>query len=196
MAVVRKNIFAEKVLKSAAFQRKAESLVNKTVSAAKTGLMNDFNSSKVTQEIEAGAESNNKSGTLRGTGGNLWGFIGFIDNPIPDIRQELDNISVQKSEITKNRILFRITLPSLKDLYGKNPYPDGWSPGSWLKGIENGISGLRFFIAEARKGRSTAGIQVEHQGAPVRNGSFKTVEYLSAFLQKFKERVRGGKETV
>lgn len=194
--VVRKDILAEKVLNSTKFQARAEALVTKTVESAKTKLLNDFDGSKVTQEINGGAESGNLTNTLQGTGGNLWGFIGFTDNPIPDIRTDLENIQVHKSEVTRKRITFRVILPSLKDLYAKHPYPDGWSPGSWLKGIENGISGLQFFLAEARKGRSTAGIQVAHNEVPIRGGSFKPVDYLSTFLENFKARVRGGKDEI
>ena len=116
----------------------------------KSDLLNEFNNHPVTQEINAGADGSNISGTLGGYG-NLYSFIGFPGgNPVSVVSQYLiSSIHLYKTPtvtITGNRAYFsfRGTIPSKKDLEMIAPMP--WEPGSWLFKIESGISGLGSYI--------------------------------------------------
>ena len=55
---------------------------------------------------------------------------------------------------------------------------------SWVKGIEDGISGFGYYVYGLLfpKSRSKRGIQSQNK---VRNGSFKTVKYMSELYNNF-----------
>lgn len=195
MPIIRLKQIERKMVGSAKFQAKADSVVEATVERARARLLNDFDQHLVTQEIKAGVNSENLSKTIKGSGGNLWGFIGFKENPLSKIRDYLYSVvRYEKKTVKDDLIVYKITVPTLTDIYKETPYPDGWSSGSWVKGIQSGISGFRFFLAEALKGRSGGGIQIE--GDLRGGGSYKPIDYINLMLQKFKSRIKKGKSVV
>ena len=140
----------------------------------------DFLSLPVTEEIAAGPDSSNVSGTLSGKG-NLFGFIGFeeLDKPIEPIIDLLESSDIVIRE--GSDYLVTITIPSAASIFNATPMP--WATGrSWAKGIESGISGLGFYINKSGAGRSTAGFQSSKKS---QGGNFKRVQYISAFIQKY-----------
>jgi hypothetical protein len=63
------------------------------------------------------------------------------------------------------------------ELASVSPMP--WEPGSWLEGIERGISGLGEHMEARSKGRSRGGIQVKGK---INQGMFMPTKYLPAML--------------
>jgi hypothetical protein len=157
-----------------------ESSVQREFNIIKEQMIREFLSLPVTQEIMAGPESSNISGTLGGDG-NLFSFIGFeqSDKPIDPILDLLESSSVRVGEGNDHLVI--ITIPSAASIFRVTPMP--WASGrSWAKGIESGISGLGFYINKSGVGRSTAGIQTAKK---IKGGSFKRTQYISTFIQKY-----------
>lgn len=159
-------------------------------------MINNIREHKVTQEIEAGPESKNVSGTLPGLdGGNLFSFIGFEKGSQPV--DDLISILEQRTRIVKKSKFFslagfttRIVLPTEDEIRQATPLP--WEKGlSWALGIERGISGFGAYIYWRRNSpfsRSGAGLQAKDQfGRPrnIRTGSFRRVNYLTDIFAQF-----------
>jgi hypothetical protein len=164
-----------KVLKSRLYKS-----IHQEFNTIKQQMILDFLSLPVTEEIAAGPDSSNVSGTLSGKG-NLFGFIGFeeLDKPIEPIIDLLESSDIVIRE--GSDYLVTITIPSAASIFNATPMP--WATGrSWAKGIESGISGLGFYINKSGAGRSTAGFQSSKKS---QGGNFKRVQYISAFIQKY-----------
>lgn len=161
--------------------------------SAKDKLLNDFDEHPVTIEIEGGVDAENISGTLGGRP-NLWGFIGFPigDTPIKGLRAALYKfIKMEQSPKIQERgdlifFSFKVDVPSLDDLAQITPLP--FEPGSWLIGIEIGISGLTRYIywrLDNENSRSGRGLQAKNE---LRSINFKPVDYVSKMLTDFKNK--------
>lgn len=170
----------------------------------------EFQESTVTREIQGGVGASNESGTLIGdfrqddgdSNPNLFSFIGFDagSNPTAEIEQRLDPRHpdgpkmVYKGMDRSGRMEFRyeIVAPNEEAIYDATPMPWGEGNISWAKRIEQGISGVGYFLNKLMpaKGRplgsaSGGGIQVKAQ---LRSGRFKAVPYLSQMFNKFLSR--------
>ena len=153
----------------------------------KTQLISEFLNHPVTQEIMAGPNASNTSGTLNKGLGNLFSFIGFYkeDDPIQDILNILESIDIQFTKNIKSGVLFNINFPEPKDIFAATPMP--WASGrSWAKGIESGISGLGYYVLiEDEKSRSGEALQMRVKlNSGVR---FKNTTYISSLLAKYKK---------
>jgi hypothetical protein len=171
----------------------------------KREFLKQFNNHPITKEIERGPTARvNLSGTLPGLkyeggyGGNLFSFIGFNsgDKPIDDLRSAISyNTVLYKKDIRaiamrgKKRdanvrwsISCKIRYPSIHDLAKITPMP--WEPGSWIKKIEKGISGLGYYIWQRQgynKSRSGMAVQADNQ---VRVGDFIPKNYYTEIINK------------
>lgn len=155
----------------------------------------EFDRHAVTKEIEDGPTAENYSNTLSGIDGNLFSFIGFVegDNPTEIVRQALKELCSlnerPKTTISGNRIIFNfsVRVPTLQELEAFTPMP--WEPGSWLTGIERGISGLGYYLFKLRgfpQSRSGTAVQIKRE---LRSGKFRNVSYVSEILQNFYKRL-------
>jgi hypothetical protein len=143
----------------------------------------EFLSHPITQEIQAGPDAPNISGTLNGRG-NLFSFIGFDsgDDPIEPILKALESSEIVFNKLTPNGIYSTAFIPSPDEIFEITPMP--WASGrSWAHGIESGISGLGWHIKQRGLGRSGGGIQSSHQVSG--NVKFRNVQYISALLNKY-----------
>lgn len=163
--------------------------------AAKQQLIQNFESHPVTLELKDGADAQNISGTL--SYGNLFSFIGFYDgdDPTEAVKAALEQISFTKGQKYIRRsgerysYHFRVKTPSRSELESVTPYPDAWREGSWLYGLERGISGFPYYIfsdQEIIKSRSGTGIQIKNM---IRNraGGFTPTKYITLLLRQFSE---------
>ena len=166
-------------------------------------LLENFVSHPVSEEIQAGPNAYNESGTLNGYG-NLFSFIGFSpgSRPVEEVLHLLKMLTKFKKVKTnrgiKNSLEIIISIPTMEDFKASTPMP--WESGkSWVLGIERGISGFGSYMYEKsynNKGsRSGAGVQAKK--APrhdvlqkIRPGNFKNVKYMSDLIRKFYERLR------
>ena len=159
----------------------------------KRKMLKDFKRHPVTKEIEGGPDASNISNTIIGSG-NLYSFIGFQDgtNPVGRVYNMLNlntRLISSKPKVvkkTKNGIHlgFRVSMPTKADLISVSKMP--WEPGSWLFRIEQGISGLGYYIYEKyiKASRSGTGIQADGR---VKHSIFKRTSYMSAILKTFKK---------
>jgi hypothetical protein len=165
--------------------------------SVKRRTIQEFENHPVTQEISAGPEASNKSGTLS-SGGNLYSFIGFNQggDPTDVVRSYLnDKIKVfRQSRFVKSQMsghyTFRVNPPMTKEIENLTPLP--WESGrSWVRGIERGISGLGYFLyGRYSQSRSGTGIQSAHE---IRPAIFRTKRYLTSIIANFYTNIRNKK---
>jgi len=118
------------------------------VEKIKEEIIQEFEEHPISKEIEGGITAYNISNTLNGIT-NLYSFIGFEagDKPLDPIRIELQKIKLKYNVNRKGDLIFTIDFPSAKDIFNVTPMP--WATGrSWAQGIENGISGLGYYIKQ------------------------------------------------
>ena len=170
-----------------ALRRDFEREVKKEFDKIKKQMIEEFTSNPITQEILAGPDAPNISGTLSGIS-NLFAFIGFDrgEEPITPILALLEKMTIKfQNEIKRPKIGIRFTvdLPTAEDVFAVTPLP--WATGrSWAQGIERGLSGLGYLLRK-NKGRSGAAIQSR---VKVRAGKFQNVPYISALMSKYKKK--------
>lgn len=168
--------------------------------ASKKELLDSFENSPITQEIEGGSSESNLSNTLGGYG-NLTSFLGFekSSKPIDRLRQLLVEdiqITIDNPKIIDNgnntiSFKYRFELPDKKELTAETPLPAYAGGKSWIDVVEGGDkSGFVHYLYSLRRNfptsRSGPAIQVKNE---LRGGSFKPVPYLTQIFANFKKRL-------
>jgi hypothetical protein len=179
--------FYTKILKSSSIQEKAYQELNEEVLSAKEELLQEFDSHKVTQELNDGP-SREGSDVLPEGYGNLFAFLGIEKNrkPTEEVRSELEKIKViRKPLVLSNYWKFRIIVPSSEDIERKTMLK--WEPRSWVSAITHGLSGFSSFMFKQGEGsRSGYGVQTSNK---IRKGVFNGVSYVFGMLGRFKRRI-------
>ena len=169
-----------------------EQTVEARVEKSKKEMANDFANHPVTKELDNGPSSSNISNTLGGYG-NLFSFIGFNsqEQPVTQIKNELQKpvkIKARKSIFSNGRFKVETNIPTQESLEDSGKIP--WSTGlSWIKGIEEGISGLGFFIFKKDGGlssRSKTGVQTKAD----KGRQFKPTLYLTKIYKDFFDSIK------
>ena len=160
-----------------------EKALQERFEALKNQMIEEFLNHPVSQEISAGPQASNSSGSLNGYG-NLFSFIGFEDNddPIKPILEKLQATNFKYSGDVASGVKFSILLPTAKEIFDVTPMP--WASGrSWAQGIETGISGLGFYLnLKSKNSRSGAGVQTSVKANAKR---FKNQQYISYLINKY-----------
>jgi len=168
----------------------AKAEAGKVLSEQKEILINEFNNHPVTQEIEAGPEAGNLSGTLGGKG-NLFSFIGFddADTPIAPVKELLNKITLgtMRRNNAKGVLNFKVNMPSEEEFEAVSKMP--WENGrSWLFEVERAISGLgNYLYGQFKNSRSGTGYEVS---SPVDTKTFSPVPYFRTMLEKFVSKLK------
>lgn len=180
-----------KALGSPKFTKVAHAEAKSRFEKAKAGLLQDFLSDVVTNEIRGGNTASNTSGTLGGYG-NLFSYIGFYEgfDPIAPIEDYLKNFIFNARAINRGgNLSFAIKWPSMKVIRNLSRMP--WEEGnSWVDGIEEGISGFSSYMYDlaSGKGRSGAAIQKKSNTGVV--STFSARGYLPTMLMDARRRFR------
>ena len=164
------------------------------MSKIKQELLEDYNDHPVTKELEAGADSENISQTLNGIG-NLTTYIGFQEgsNPTEPVRNKLKTVSLNpKGKVSDNdsnlSFEFDVIAPSIEEIesVGSLPFEQG---NSWIRGIENGISGFGAYIYGRmfKNSRSGRGLQGRRT---FRQGNFRPISYMNEIMNKFYSKIK------
>ena len=204
---INRRVFEKEVAKgrsSKVFKDLAYKKAEERAEEAKKELLKEFEESKITQELQAGSGNmKNISRNLLGLPygkGSLFGFIGFNhgDDPVSEVRSYLKATGhlyktsrFQKRGKTGGTYEFKVETPDINAIESLTPMP--WEGGrSWVRGIERGISGLGYYIANhSRLSRSGQGIQsknVYNQAA-----MYKPSKYMSQMISNFIRVLQGRK---
>ena len=197
-----------KVSRSPKLNRALDARAEQMVNQAKNIMLEDFRDHPVSQEIKAGASASNSSRTLGGYG-NLFTFIGFSaagTNPVDAIaalirRQSYlikrgAKIRTAGKQITKN---YRVNYASVEDINASDEARMPWESGSWIRGIEEGISSFSYYMYKNFEGsRSGKGLIAKKGGrsggepAKVREGSFSAMKYVTHIIYNFRRNIISG----
>jgi len=194
MSKINLSSILKKVSRSRAVKRKVEKTFTRRFEAAKAQTLDNFDSHPVTKELTAGATSSNTSGTLGGYG-NLFSFIGFkkSGNPTSELRRVIGEAisframgSLEKAHAKRIIFKYKISTPSQEKIRAATPMP--WEGGSWVDGIENGMSNFSYYMYKKfTEGRSGWGLQADHE---LRKAIFTPKDYTTGILETFKREVR------
>lgn len=175
-------------------ENKARKEAQKEIDRLREELLQDFSEHPVTREIENGVEANNESSTLNGIG-NLTTYIGFRpeENPTEPVKEILKTVRIN-SDPKKNTsgldfsFEFEVIAPSIEEIesVGRLPFEQG---NSWIKGIENGISGFGAYIYGKMFKNSRSGKALQ-SGNSFRQGAFRPVKYMSEIMNKFYSKIK------
>ena len=165
-----------------------EKAISEEFEKIKIEMISEFDQHPITIEIEGGINAENISKTLSNIT-NLYSFIGFEsgDKPTEAIREMLKKSSYKKI-IGKNSIInYSFEIPTAQQIFTATPLP--WETGrSWAKGIEEGISGLGYYIKQVKNSRSGLGVQSQNQ---VRKGvRFNNTQYISSLIKKYNKKIK------
>jgi hypothetical protein len=150
--------------------------------------INEIQDHPVSKELNSGPDGENISNTLNGKE-NLFAFIGFDsqDEPVNDLTNLIkQNTFLDKKSIFDRKtfqLKFNVFTPSLDEIKSQTPLP--FERGrSWVKGVEDGISGFGYYVyglvfPSSRSGR---GIQSKNK---VRVAAYRPVRYMTELYTKF-----------
>jgi hypothetical protein len=150
--------------------------------------INEIQDHPVSKELDSGPDGENISNTLNGKE-NLFAFIGFDseDKPVDDLTALIkENTFLDKNSTFDRKtfqLKFNVFTPSLDEIKSQTPLP--FERGrSWVKGVEDGISGFGYYVyglvfPTSRSGR---GIQSKNK---VRVAAYKPVKYMTELYTKF-----------
>lgn len=150
--------------------------------------INEIQDHPVSKELDSGPDGENISNTLNGKE-NLFAFIGFDsqDEPVNDLTNLIkQNTFLDKKSIFDRKtfqLKFNVFTPSLDEIKSQTPLP--FERGrSWVKGVEDGISGFGYYVyglvfPSSRSGR---GIQSKNK---VRVAAYRPVKYMTELYTKF-----------
>lgn len=179
-----RNALKGQLLKNKVVEKEFDKLVFKHFDSAKKRLLIDYDMHPVTRDL------NNESNGGFVTKGTLFGFLGFESeaSPAEDFRQFLDRsitIRFLSNDQRNGRRKYTVNIPTKDDIYDVTPLP--WAQGrSWVKSIEQGISGMGNYIdVESPASRSGEGFQAKHSSG----GVFRSTSYISTIINDFKKRI-------
>tara|TARA_R100000808_G_scaffold12887_1_gene31794 strand:+ start:6830 stop:7423 length:594 start_codon:yes stop_codon:yes gene_type:complete len=184
----------EKLSKNRKVRQAARAKAQERFNKAKAKAVASFKSHPVTKEIQAGPTSSNSTNTLRGYG-NLFSYIGFPvgADPIGPVVSMMENVfklgkRAKKISVAQRNIKFSyaVTYPDMTDFESVSSMP--WEGGSWISGIEKGISGYsNYMYKKSNVSRSGSAFQAPKR---IRSGSFKAMDYVSQIIKEFQVGVR------
>ena len=188
---ISKNILNELDLRrSREYTVYVKNIINKEFEKIKAKLILNFEKHPITQEIDAGPNALNSSGTLGGVG-NLFSYIGFEKGSKPT--QVIKNLLMSGTGLTSiifkkdGSALTRVFYPTPDEIFKATPLP--WAQGrSWAEGIERGLSGFGYYLSiESNISRSGHGIQSKNN---VRPGKFQNTKYITSIIREFEKDIQ------
>lgn len=155
----------------------------------KDSLISEFLSHPVTVELNNGENSKTNTSNTLNFSGNLYSFIGFEKgfDPIKPILDIFLNINVKLNTVGNKLYISVYGFPTPQKIWDVTPMP--WQEGrSWAKGIEEGISGLNYYLFSYSKNFQTSrsGPAIQSKKQILRNARFERKKYISSLLNKYK----------
>lgn len=174
----------------------ADANAQRKFNAASEDIIEYYDEHPVTSELRAGKDS--ASSLVPVSEGNLFTFLGFYFNtkPASVLKTELKNhLKLKRVFDTKNasiiengleiQYVYPVNLPSYEEIAHDDKFNLEWSSRSWIDEIENGISGLAFYLHNIRfygneESHSRRAFQMKNK---VREGEMPGIKYLSDVLK-------------
>lgn len=171
-----------------ALKKRALSLAQDTLNKNLRKYLNEIENHPVSKELRQGPDGENISSTLNGKE-NLFAFIGFESTrqPIDELTSIIKENTYldEKPKFNKKNfeIQYEVYTPSPEEIRSATPLPFEGSR-SWVKGIEEGISGFGYYVYGLLfpQSRSKRGIQSKNK---VRSLNFRPVKYISEIYFNF-----------
>ncbi len=173
------------ILKDKVVEKQMDTKLFAHFDKCKKDLLKEYDMHPVTRDL------NNETNAGLVVKGTLFGFLGFESGSAPaeDFRKFLDKSITMRFIKNNNRQgvrSYRVEIPNKDDIYGATPLP--WASGrSWVKAIEQGISGMGNYIdLESSASRSGEGFQAKHSSG----GVFRNTSYISSIINNFKNKLQ------
>lgn len=165
-------------------------IVEERFLAAKEWLLGAVRDHPISQDIRSHAPSNR----LNSRTGTLYGFIGFEESsqndPVGDLLEFLDdniNFYPEKTPRGKYSLFSSSVVWPTKGAFSTEKLKVKWSGRGWPVMIEEGISGLPYYINKSSaNSRSGEGIQINKEARPT---DFVAESYLSPLFAEFRQRL-------
>lgn len=149
-------------------------------------LLREFDQHPVTLELQAGKNAVPMTDATDGYG-NLYSYLGFEMNPIPDLKNLLIQGFSYRHTVTRDlAFYFKVSVPSKEVIAFVTPLPWG-TAASWVDSVEKGLDNLAFYMYKKRQGRSKSGFQAPHEIND--DLTFKKQDYLSEIIKNFRDRI-------
>ena len=170
-------------------EKEARPIMRRVVREAQEDLIQDFENHPITQELDAGVNASNTSGTLGGYG-NLFTFIGFPrrTRPTQPIRKIVTrHITFTNLRYRNRTVRFEMRAPTKEEIFDETPLP--WASDSWARRVELGLAGFgSYLLKPSPSSRSGGGLQV---GSHVRAGKFRNTSYMTGLINRFYRKIGG-----
>ena len=161
-----KQLLKKKLSNSKVLQNLAYGSAKKKTDALRKEALGEFNKHVVTKELEKG--NTGMGSALLGGRGNFFGFLGFNqgEQPLEIIRDAFENHvkirnkkgKLKKAGPTSYLWEFDISIPSKTEIYAVTPL--SWSSGSWVKGVERGVTNYaKTIFRDSERSRSGIALQ-------------------------------------
>lgn len=157
-------------------------------------MIEEFESHAITQEINAGEQAENSSGTLGGYG-NLFSFIGFNEGsdpiePISNILRKRITFTIRRAN-DYGRFSVIMNVPEKSEV--ESVAKVEWLKGrSWLDGIEKGLAGLNRYLYDEdyhSSPNSLSGTGLQARNPIISGVTYKRTKYISQILGDFRQRL-------
>ena len=186
--VALKKALGAQVLNDKKLQKQFDQEAFKKFNTAKAIMLRELDNHAITKDLQGSGDS----GLVpRGT---LFGFLGFMEGedpvgPLRDLLETKCTMTFFKNQTNSVTRTYVAQVPNKEELYAATPLP--WASGrSWLKGIEQGLSGMGNYIdSDSDYSRSGEGLQTENANL---GGRLKNTSYRSTILNNFKKRLISG----
>ncbi len=157
-----KNLFKENVLPI--FEANAQTTFQKT----KEYILTRVSNHGICHELRSKTLPSRFLGSSSST---LFGFMGFDDgdDPVGKLLSYLSANITNKNivRIASLTLLSSISIPDKDKMRKESSLALPWIEGiSWPEAIENGLSGLPYFLGKSGQGRSNLGVQATVRGIP------------------------------
>jgi hypothetical protein len=188
---IRKKV--GETLRKPRYEGFARNAANTRLIFAKEAMLEEFDESEVTSELQDGEEAD--SDIL--SRGNLFSFLGFYEgtDPTTPVREMLEStrlLSKSKFFMGDKQVTyeFQVKAPSLEDIYKATPMPDDWNSRSWVDAIENGIGTFASYIYHVFINNSRSGTGIQSKGKIGGKDTIPKTKYISKILKNFAARFK------
>jgi len=155
---------------------------------AKLWLLNAVEEADLSRDLRSHASSPRLGGSSTGT---LFGFMGFPEgsDPVGELIHFLENtIQFRENPQGENRLFSASVYYPDKGSFSSLNFKLPWTDRGWPVMVEEGISGLPFYLNKPWAG-SISGEGFQSKRGEVRGADFQPEQYLTPLFSEFRQRL-------